>query len=261
MKHAVYQMDIIAGNPEGNRLRVEEWVENVCKMDRPDIIVLPEMWTTGYTLPELDKLADKEGEPTTSFLKRLASKYKIHIIGGSIANEKSGKYYNSSMVIDGQGELIYKYDKMHLVPMLDEPRYLTGGRKKVEVFELGGVKMGIIICYDLRFPELARTLALEGAQILYVVAEWPAARKEHWKALLIARAIENQMYVVSSNRVGSYDGVDFAGSSMIIDPWGNCIHTGSETEEETIIASLVLESVPKIRKEVPVFASRVPELY
>ena len=261
MKHAVYQMDVVPGKPEANRLKVKNWVRETVEKEQPDIIVLPEMWTTAYTLPELEKFADVNGEPTISFLKGLARTYQINIIGGSVATKRDGKFYNTSLVFNREGKLVYEYDKIHLVPMLDEPRYLTGGSQKVQVFELDGIKMGLIICYDLRFPELARSLALQGAQILYVVAEWPTARKEHWKALQIARAIENQFFVVSCNRIGSYAGEEFAGCSMVIDPWGNCLTIAGETEEETLIESLSLELAPKIRKEVPIFASRVPELY
>ncbi|WP_156290096.1 carbon-nitrogen family hydrolase [Oceanobacillus salinisoli] len=261
MRHAIFQMDIVAGKPGENRNKVEAWVKQTVEKENPDIIVLPEMWTTAYTLPELDGLADIDGEPTTSFLRELAKTYQINIIGGSIANKKDGRFYNSSIVLDRKGDMVYTYDKIHLVPMLNEPKYLAGGTNKAAVFELDGVKMGLIICYDLRFPELARSLALEGAQILYVVAEWPTARKEHWKALQIARAIENQFYVVSSNRVGSYNGEDFAGTSMVVNPWGEVLQIGSETREETIIESLSLESVPKIRRDVPIFKSRRPEMY
>ncbi|MBY7144972.1 carbon-nitrogen family hydrolase [Virgibacillus sp. NKC19-3] len=261
MKHAIYQMDIIAGDPEANRQKVERWIRQTMQEEQPDIIVLPEMWTTSYTLAQLETIADVDGEPTTSFLKDMAATYSINIIGGSFANKKPDGIYNSGIVIDAHGNVIHEYDKIHLVPMLDEPRYLTGGKEKVQVFELDGVKMGLIICYDLRFPELARSLALKDVQILYVVAEWPSARKEHWKALQVARAIENQMYVVSSNRTGSYQESDFAGASMVIDPWGNALKTGNEVAEETIIEVLSLESVPQIRKDVPVFSSRIPELY
>ncbi|PTM56598.1 carbon-nitrogen family hydrolase [Desmospora activa] len=261
MKYAVYQMDIVAGNPEKNRKKVKTWLETVVTTEKPDIVVLPEMWTTAYTLSQLEEVADCDGELTVSFLQQIAKDYCIHIIGGSVANQKEGGFYNSALVIDQNGTLVYQYDKIHLVPMLDEPRYLTGGKQKAEVFELNGVKMGLIICYDLRFPELARKLALEGAQVLHVVAEWPSARKNHWKTLQLARAIENQLFVVSSNRIGHYDGVDFAGTSMIIDPWGNVIKTGSEDREETLVAEIPLEQVAQIRKDVPVFASRVPELY
>src|SRR5699024_1590840 len=128
----------------------------------------------------------------------------------------------------------------HLVPMLDEPDYLTGGALAARVFEIDGVKMGLITCYDLRFPELARQLALEGAQVLHIVAEWPAPRKTHWRTLQIARAIENQMVVVSCNRIGSYDGQTFCGGSMIVDPWGDVRQEGSKDEEETIVDTIDL---------------------
>lgn len=261
MKYSIYQMDIIAGQPDANRLKVSQWLEAEMRDNKPDIIVLPEMWTTAYTLTSLDKVADTNGAKTKSFLKELALNYKVNIIGGSVANRKDGKFYNSSFVYSRSGELVYEYDKVHLVPMLNEHDYLAGGETVPEVFELEGIKMGLIICYDLRFPEIIRSLALDGAQVLHIVAEWPAARTRHWKVLQIARAIENQMYVVSANRVGEYAGVEFAGASMAIDPWGDVLLEGSEEEEETLSISLDLEKVESVRKEVPIFTSRVPHLY
>lgn len=261
MKYAIYQMEVIAGNPETNRENVAKWIETVAKQEEPDTIVLPEMWNTGYALPELPDIADRDGEPTKSFLSNLAKTYHINIIGGSIGNQKQGKFYNTSMVFNRQGELVYEYDKIHLVPMLDEPSYLTGGKQKVQTFELDHVKMGLIICYDLRFPELTRKLALDGAQVLHIVAEWPAARRDHWKTLQVARAIENQFFVVSSNTVGTYQNTDYAGESLVVDPWGTTSKSAGKTNRETLTATLDLSAVPKIRKDVPVFASRVPEMY
>lgn len=261
MKYAMNQMDISAGEPRKNREAVRNWIEKTMKQHHPDVLVLAEMWTTAYTLPELEEVADREAEPTLSFLQEQAKKHHVHIVGGSVANKRNAHFYNTALVVNREGELVYHYDKIHLVPMLDEPRYLSGGEAKVEVFTLQGVKMGLIICYDLRFPELARKLALEGVQVLYVVAEWPSARKNHWRTLQIARAIENQMYVVSCNRVGSYNDTDFCGTSLVIDPWGDVIAEGREDQEEAIVAEIALEQVPQVRKDVPVFASRVPELY
>ncbi|MFD1416504.1 carbon-nitrogen family hydrolase [Oceanobacillus jeddahense] len=261
MKHAIYQMDIIPGDPENNRKRVKEWLEKQVKEEKPDIVVLPEMWTTAYTLDQLDHIADLDGEPTRSFLKELAKTHQVHIIGGSFANKAGDGIYNTALVVNNKGEEIYTYDKIHLVPMLNEPKYLTGGEKHAHVFELDGIKMGLLICYDLRFPELARELALAGAEVIYIVAEWPSARKDHWKALQLARAIENQCYVVSSNRIGSYDGVKFCGASLVVDPWGTIIKEGSEEQEETLIEAVDISNVERIRKEVPVFKSRVPEMY
>ncbi|MDQ0158325.1 carbon-nitrogen family hydrolase [Alkalibacillus salilacus] len=261
MNFSVFQMDIVPGDPEANRQLLTEWIDRDVEENSPDTIVIPEMWTTAYTLPELEDIADQDGEPTISFLKDLATKHHVNIVGGSIANKKEGGIYNTAVVINREGELVYQYDKAHLVPMLNEHHYLTGGEKPAEVFELDGVKFGLIICYDLRFPELIRPLALEGAQVLCVVAEWPAARRKHWRSLQIARAIENQMYVVSSNRIGEYDGQEFSGNSMVVDPWGDVLAEGSNSQEETLSLRLDLEKVKKVRHDVPIFDSRVPEIY
>lgn len=261
MKFSIYQMDIIPGNPEQNRQKVSEWLEKDVQENNPDTVVLPEMWTTAYTLPNLHNLADVNGHPTVSFLKEQATKHGINIIGGSIANKKDSSIYNTAIVINRQGELVYEYDKTHLVPMLNEHKYLTGGKKAAEVFELDGLKFGVIICYDLRFPELIRPLALDGAQVLCIVAEWPSARRNHWRNLQIARAIENQMYVVSSNRIGSYDGQEFSGNSIVVDPWGDILSEGSNDQEEVLSLSLDLERVDQARKDVPIFNSRVPNIY
>lgn len=261
MKHVIYQMDIIPGDPEANRKRVQVWFEKQAELEQPDIVVLPEMWTTAYTLDQLEDLADQDGEPTRGFLKELAKKHHVHIIGGSFANKADGAIYNTAIVVNKEGEEVYTYDKIHLVPMLNEPDYLTGGGKQARLFELEGVKMGLLICYDLRFPELARELAVAGAEVIYIVAEWPSARKDHWKALQLARAIENQCYIISSNRVGTYDEVDFCGTSLIVDPWGTIVKEGSERYEESLAEHIAIANVERIREEVPVFKSRVPEMY
>ena len=253
MKYAIYQMDIISGNAEENRAKVADWLQEVSRNEHPDVVVLPEMWTTAYTLPELKTLADVAGEPSLSFLKELAKRYQVNIIGGSIANKKEDGIYNTALVLNRKGQLVYQYDKIHLVPMLDEPLYLTGGKTKAKTFTLDGVKMGLIICYDLRFPELARRLALDGVEVLHIVGEWPTPRIDHWKALQIARAIENQMFVVSCNRIGSYNGVDFGGSSMVVNPWGNVNVLGNKIEEETLVSKLSIEMVAKIGRKFQFF--------
>jgi len=118
----------------------------------------------------------------------------------------------------------------------------------------------MMICYDIRFPELARKLALSGAKILFVPAEWPHPRLHHWRSLLIARAIENQMYVCGINRVGRDAANVFCGHSMIVDPWGEVIAEADETE--TIISAAVdLARPDEVRSRIPVFRDRRPELY
>ncbi|QGH33763.1 carbon-nitrogen family hydrolase [Gracilibacillus salitolerans] len=261
MKYAIYQMDVVVADPEANREKIKNWIEREVDDDKPDTVVLPEMWNAGYALDRLDGLADNNGENTIPFLSDLAKKNNINIIGGSIANQKENGIYNTSYVFNREGKLVHHYDKMHLVPMLDEPKYLNGGEAKGAIFELEGVKMGVIICYDLRFPELMRAIALQGAEVLHIVAQWPTARKDHWKFLQYARAIENQCYVISANSSGSCNGTDFAGESMVINPSGELVASGLPEQESTISASIDLTKVAEIRKNIPVFDSRVPHLY
>ncbi|KAB2329780.1 carbon-nitrogen family hydrolase [Cytobacillus depressus] len=261
MKISIYQMEIIPGNPSENLKKVHAWIEKEVKISAPDLIVLPEMWTTSYTLEDIHLYADDNGQTIVPFLKTIAKTFNINIIGGSFANKVDGKVYNTAVVINRQGDTVYQYDKVHLVPMLNEPKYLVGGQKVPEVFKLDGIKMGLIICYDLRFSEIIRPLALEGAEVLFIVAEWPIDRLNHWKNIQITRAIENQMFVVSCNNVGSYQTYTFGGNSMVINPWGNTLIQGSTTDEESLFISIDVEETLEARKEVPVFSSRVPNLY
>src|SRR5690625_2162829 len=161
MKYAIYQMDVVTADPEENREKIQDWINERVKQDKPDTVVLHERWNTGYGLAELENTADKDAEPTSSFLSDLAKKNNIDIIGGSVGNKRADRFYNSSLVFNRHGDIVYQYDKIHLVPMLDEHKFLTGGQEKAHVFELDGIKMGLIICYDLRFPEIGRASCRE----------------------------------------------------------------------------------------------------
>lgn len=257
----MYQMDVEVANAKANQYKIEQWLEKLVQTYKPDMVVLPEMWNTGYALEQLTELADENGKQTIPFLSELAMKYKVHMVGGSVANKKEKGIYNTSYVFNRDGELVYEYDKIHLVPMLDEPAFLHGGEQSAKVFELDGIAMGVVICYDLRFPEIIRSLALQGAQLIHVVAQWPTARKNHWKYLLHARAIENQCYLVAANSSGTCNGTNFAGDSLIIHPSGELIAEGPAEEEETIVGSVDRTEVEEIRQHIPVFQSRVPSLY
>ena len=142
---------------------------------------------------------------------------------------------------------------------MNEEKHLVAGNH-VGQFELEGVQAGMMICYDIRFPELTRKLALGGAKVLFIPAEWPHPRLHHWRTLLMARAIENQMYIVACNRVGVSEGTEFFGHSIIIDPWGEIIAEGSE-DEMIITAELDLGLVDQVRQRIPVFEDRRPQLY
>jgi predicted amidohydrolase len=142
---------------------------------------------------------------------------------------------------------------------MEEEKHLTAGNR-LGLYAMDGQTTGSVICYDIRFPEWIRTYALQGMKVLFVPAQWPNPRLQHWRQLLIARAIENQMYVVACNRVGFGGGSEFFGHSLVIDPWGEVIAEGSE-REEVVQAQIDLALVDEVRSRIPVFTDRRTSLY
>jgi omega-amidase len=253
------QLDIKFGDPQFNYQQVEEKIAQAVENEKSTIIVLPELWTTGYDLTRLDEIADEKGEETKQFLSRLAKKYQINIVGGSIAKKTADNVTNTMYVFNTQGEFVHEYSKLHLFKLMDEHHYLTAGTEK-GLFEIEGMKSAGVICYDIRFPEWIRAHTTQGAEVLFVVAEWPLPRLNHWRTLLTSRAIENQCYVVACNRAGSDLNNVFAGHSMIIDPWGTIIAEGDE-QAGSISAAIDVETVNQVRSQIPVFDDRLPEFY
>ncbi|MDQ1146932.1 omega-amidase [Bacillus sp. SORGH_AS 510] len=252
------QMDIAFGNPTENYLAAERLIEMAMET-KPDILVLPELWTTGYDLTRLDEIADKQAKQTIQFLQESAKKYQVHFVGGSVANHNENGVKNTLIIINKEGQLIHQYSKLHLFKLMDEHLYLEAGTEK-GLFQLDNQSFAGVICYDIRFPEWIRAHSSEGAEALFVVAEWPKPRLTHWRALLISRAIENQCYVIACNRSGSDPNNKFAGHSMIIDPWGEVIAEAGEAEE-ILSAELNMDLVKDIRSQIPIFADRKPEYY
>jgi len=263
LKLALVQMDIHAGEPDENYARLAELLERaVGEGDKPDAIVVPEMWNTGYALAEIRSLADAEGARTKAFISAFCKKHGVYVIAGSIAESRAslgGAVTNTSYGFDREGNQISEYSKIHLFKLMDEHLHLEAG-DVLGRFEMEGVPAGAMICYDIRFPELARKLALDGAKVLFVPAEWPHPRLHHWRTLLQARAIENQMYVVACNRSGISGSTHFFGHSMVIDPWGEVLAEAGE--EETILrAEIDLALTDEVRGRIPVFEDRRPSIY
>ncbi|WP_342387594.1 carbon-nitrogen family hydrolase [Salinicoccus bachuensis] len=259
------QYQVAFGDVKENLTKVRKQFERA-ELKETDVVVLPEMWTSGYDLENIRIHACQDLEPAKSMISELAQEYDVNIVAGSVANVKEDpdEVYNTAFVVDRKGTLVYEYSKMHLVPMLNEPEYLAGGQDKVETFTLDGNTCGVVICYDLRFPELFRDLALKGATSIFVVAEWPMARKAHWEVLIKARAIENQCYLIASNtygEIGEIGGQEFAGRSMIIDPFGKVIDETADHGDGVVTGRLDGNEVARIREEVPIFDSRKREMY
>ncbi|MBM7659652.1 putative amidohydrolase [Bacillus mesophilus] len=258
LKVSCIQFDITFGNPEQNFKRMREKIEKAA-LEQPDIIVLPELWTTGYDLTRLDEIADHEGKETLSFLSQIAKENNVHIVGGSIAKSTDEGVYNTMYIISKDGSLVTEYSKLHLFKLMDEHHYLQAGSSE-GLFKLDDINCAGFICYDIRFPEWIRKHTSSGAEVLFVVAEWPAPRLNHWRSLLISRAIENQCYVVACNRAGNDPKNEFAGHSMIIDPWGEII--AEATEVESILSGEIsTDKVQSVRKQIPIFLDRRPEFY
>ncbi|MGO4541255.1 carbon-nitrogen family hydrolase [Paenibacillus sp. 2TAB19] len=260
LRLALLQMNIEAGNPEANFGRLKEMLEEaVSGAKKPDVIVFPEMWNTGYALTEIESLADKNGERTKAMLSSFAKEHQVHIVAGSIAEAKSDGVYNTTYAFDREGSAAGDYSKIHLFRLMDEEKYLQAGDKPGSL-TIEGEQAGMMICYDIRFPELARKLALQGAKLLFVPAEWPHPRLHHWRTLLTARAIENQMFVIACNRMGKSGDTSFFGHSMVLDPWGETIAEAGE-EETILYADIDLSLVDTVRNKIPVFEDRRPALY
>jgi omega-amidase len=221
-----------------------------------NLAVLPEMWSSGFAYRNLNELAGRTAGIVEELLE-LSRDLKLVIVG-SMPEPHGEKVFNTVFVADN-GRLAGVYRKLHLFSLLGEDRAFDSGDRWLLADTSVG-KVGVIICYDLRFPELSRRLALEGAAVICVPAQWPKPRQEHWRTLLRARAIENQLFVVACNACGPIGKLDFFGMSLIIDPKGELLAEAGEAECE-ISAPLDLQLMADWRAQIPCFNDRRPELY
>lgn len=258
MKIGLIQMEVIPGEVETNRRKALDLLGQAagrgCRL-----MVLPEMWTTGYALKNIAQLAETPEGETLSTMRQFAQKHAVELIAGSIPIADGGKVYNNAFAIDAKGQIVSSYRKIHLFSLMGEERFFQPG-EQAALWEMSFGRAGMIICYDLRFPELTRKLALKGAKALFVPAAWPGARGDHWRILNIARAIENQMFVFAVNCVGKHQQNIFYGHSMAIDPWGRVLAEGDACEA-VLTAEIAWPLVEDVRAQMPVFADRRPDVY
>jgi predicted amidohydrolase len=258
MQLSLGQMHLHLGEPERNFERVRAWTAEAARRGSA-LVVFPELWPSAYDLEHWQKHADLLGEGMFARLSALALEHHI-AIASSVLELRDGRAYNTFALYDAQGALLAAYRKVHLVPMLDEPKWLAAG-DALQLVETEWGMAGLGVCYDLRFPELWRHYALGGARIFLLPAEWPSRRATHWQTLLRARAIENQVFVAACNRVGESKGEVFAGHSAVIDPWGEAVAEAGGEAEVLLTAEIDLAKVEDIRARIPVFKDRRPDLY
>jgi predicted amidohydrolase len=253
---AIIQFDIRRGDVEWNLGIAKRRIAALSKQG-VELILLPEMWLTGFANERLKELSEK----TPSVLEDLsgvAKKLRVALIG-SLPEKGEDGVYNTAYVVDRDGSIAGVYRKVHLFSPTAEDRYFKPGRKAV-VCQTSLGPIGLMICYDLRFPELGRYLALGGAKMVAVMAEWPAERVAHWEVLLKARAIENQLFVLGANRCGQDGDLVYAGHSRIISPYGEVLARAGK-RPATLSAAIDLDSVERTRKHIPCLRERMPEAY
>ncbi|MFN3334014.1 MAG: carbon-nitrogen family hydrolase [Caldilinea sp.] len=256
------QIDCKLGDPETNFARAEVMIAEAARRGS-DLVLLPELWSTAYALDAAPTLASPLAHSSQDGgwfgrVAGLAAQHKL-FVGGSLLEKQAGDFFNCFALYAPDGSLHAAYRKVHLFRLMEEEKYLAPGQALVHS-DLPWGRAGLAICYDLRFPEMFRRYALAGAQLMLIPAEWPHPRREHWRTLLRARAIENQCFVAACNRIGTSGAATFFGSSAVIDPWGETLIEGGETEALLTVA-IDLALVADVRRRIPVFEDRRAELY
>ena len=242
VKISVLQFKSELGNVEKNFETARRLIDGA---KNSDVVILPELWTTGYYPSPLENFADVDSKRIAEFICAASVKNNVNIIGGSTVAQIDGKIFNRCIVSNRYGKIIAAYDKTHLFTFADEGNVFTAG-KTFSTFELEGVKCGVAICYDLRFPEFIRKLALTGIEILFVPAAWSLKRLTPRQILTKARAIENQFFVVFANS---------AGKSEIINPLGEVV-AESNVGEEILTADVDLNFRAEVIAKMNLLADR-----
>lgn len=269
LKTAVIQLNS-RDNLAENLATVERFLDRAAEMGA-QFVSLPEFWTYLGPYTGFDGAAQSIAGPAIQLLQEKARKHSMIVHGGSIVErhpEMVGKFYNTSVLINRAGEIAARYRKIHLfdVQLSNGERHFESERivpgDEVVTAEVDGITFGLTVCYDVRFPELYRSLALRGAQIVLVPAGFTLhTGRDHWEVLLRARAIENLYYVVASAHVGSYPPNRHCfGRSMIVDPWG-LVLAQAQDMPTVIMTEIDLAEIERVRAQIPCLEHRRPEVY
>jgi predicted amidohydrolase len=263
---ATVQMRPELGQMEENLVKMGEMMTRIATEQPVDLIVFPELVTTGYEVgPRFPELAQRIPGPTVNLLAQRASELGVYVVFGMVSKEKvESILYDTAVLIGSDGDLIGQYHKAHL---RGEERIAFRPGHRLDVFEAGFCTIGVMIGWDLAFPEVARSLVLEGAELLVVCANWEQPHADEWQTYLRARAYENSVFVAAANRVGEEPSYTFFGQSSIIGPRGKIYASieASESEDGPVegyaVARIDLEEVRRHREETQVLQCRQPTAY
>lgn len=247
------QVDLAEDRPA----RIARVCESIAARSDADLVVLPEIWPTGYfAFEQYASTAEPLGGPTVRALAEAARAAGVHLHGGSIVERGTdGALYNTSLLFSPAGELVHAQRKFHVFGHQSREAELLRGGNEIGVHPspFGGI--GMTTCYDLRFPELYRMLVDKGAQILIVPAAWPTARLGHWRLLTRAHAVENQCFLLACNTAGTQNGVALGGHSAVVDPWGEVLAEAGPGEQ-ILTADIDCGQVAQVRAAFPALKDR-----
>ena len=249
------QLDIVWEDKAANHQKVRQLLEHTPPAPG-SLVVLPEMFATGFSM-RAKAISDAATHETQQFLSGTAQQFGVYLVGGIVTDGNTGLGRNECVVYDPKGRELQRYCKLHPFTYGGESEHYEPG-EQVRLFEWAGFKVAPFICYDLRFPESFRAAVKLGANLILVMANWPVTRIAHWNALLLARAIENQAYVVGVNRCGQDPTLSYSGSSRIIGPGGDLL-VAAEAAECVMQSELSLSKLEKYRRELPFLADRRDE--
>ncbi len=257
MRIALSQMTVIKGEPEANLARAASAVRRAADAGC-NLILLPEFWAVGFDIKRIKSMADPLESGVFAQMCRWARDFSLAVAGTHPRLDKD-KVYNTAVLYSDQGELLGSYDKMHLFSPMQEHRYLAPGPVMPSPVSTPWGQIGLVTCFDLRFPEPVRRLALAGANVILIPAYWPQPRLPHWSLLLRARALENQVFMAGCNRASDPGEREF-GLSACIDPAGEVVAEAGFTEL-LLVTDIDLDRVTRIRKEFPVLSARRSGIY
>lgn len=258
---ACVQFDVRPGDIDANVAAMQAGIEEAADAGAR-LCVLPELWTTSFA-SEFDAAVVQQARDAETRLRDLTAEHSLVAVGSSIEAD-GDRIFNTANVYQ-RGELLASYRKIHLFsPNLEHRHHDRGDQPCLVDTELG--RIGVLICYDLRFPELSRYYFHRGAEVLVVPGQWPEARAQHWRTLLRARAIENELFVVGCNRTGQEaslrtgEPMVFPGDGRIVDPTGEILATGNG-DAGAVVAPIELRKIRTMRRILPIGADQRPEVY
>lgn len=257
MKILVVQNNAIIRNKLATFNNVEKLL-NKYYDNKPDLIILPEVWSVGWDCSIFPEQAEAIGKSETiDFLKNIAQDFNCTVIGGSFIQKKDNKLKNTCPIISSTGKLVTTYDKMHLFSHKgsEENKYISTG-SKLKILDLGYTKVGLSICYDIRFPEIYRNYSKNGVEVIINMAAWSNKKLNHWEIMHKARAIENQCYLIAADQTGKINNEEYnLGHSMVINPWGDIVGN-LESEEDCLYTEIDLTEIKRLRQDFPLLNDR-----